>query len=138
MARGRDNSRSRSGRPPRSVFDSPREPGRRTKKHFGYGEKPSAGEKYASRAEEPPYGPEWAFTCKLVKKRDNYTCTNPRCRVRHAPPNHGKLDVHHIIRRERGGPDTPDNLRTLCKPCHSLEHPHLRKIGYGQPKRKKY
>jgi 5-methylcytosine-specific restriction endonuclease McrA len=90
-----------------------------------------------TRAEEPPYGPEWEAIRQIVIRRDNYTCTNPSCRKVFRPPKHGKLDVHHIKRRERGGPDTPDNLRTLCKPCHALEHPHLLKIGYGQAKKKR-
>lgn len=133
---GRD-FRPRSGsRAPKSVFEASSQPGRRNNRN-GFGERPTSGDKFAQRAEEPAYGPEWKFTCDLVKRRDNYTCTNPRCRVRYAPPNHGKLDCHHIIRREKGGPDTPDNLRTLCKPCHALEHPHLQRMGYGKPKRKR-
>lgn len=107
------------------------------KRFNGFGERPGNGEKYAGRAEEPPYGPEWEFVCKLVKQRDNYTCTNSSCRAYFPPPKHGRLDVHHIIRREKGGPDTPDNLRTLCKPCHAKEHPHLQRIGYGQPKKRR-
>lgn len=102
-----------------------------------FGERPSNGERYAKRAEEPPYGPEWVRVCKLVKQRDGYTCTNPKCRAYFPPPMHGKLDVHHIIRREKGGPDTPDNLRTLCKPCHADQHAHLKRIGYGQPKKRR-
>jgi 5-methylcytosine-specific restriction endonuclease McrA len=97
--------------------------------------------KEGTRAEEPAYGPEWEAVRKIVIRRDNYTCTNANCRKVFMPPNHGKLDVHHIIRREKGGPDTANNLRTLCKPCHALEHKHLSKIGYGTNnvgRRKKY
>lgn len=89
------------------------------------------------RSEEPPYGPEWERVRQEVIRRDNYTCTNASCRKRYPPPKHGRLDVHHIIRREKGGADLPYNLRTLCKPCHALEHKHLLKIGYGQPKKKR-
>jgi len=140
MARGRGGfGPPRSARPVKLSF-SEHTPGRASKpnnQRRTFGEKPSSGEKYASRAEEPPYGPEWKFTCDLVKRRDNYTCQNSKCRVVYRPPYHGKLDCHHIIRREKGGPDTPDNLKTLCKPCHALEHKHLQKIGYGKSKRKR-
>lgn len=89
-----------------------------------------------TRAPEPPYGPEWAATRKFVLQRDNYTCTNRECRVVYRPPKHGRLDAHHIKPREKGGPDTPDNLRTLCKPCHAKEHSHLERMGYGQPRKR--
>ena len=95
---------------------------------------PSLPRDYQRRASEPTYGPEWAAVRAIVLKRDNYTCTNPRCRVVFRPPKHGRLDAHHIKPREQGGPDTPSNLRTLCKPCHALEHKHLERMGYGQPK----
>lgn len=31
---------------------------------------------------------------------------------------------HHIVFRSRGGPDSPDNLITLCVTCHGLAHAH--------------
>jgi 5-methylcytosine-specific restriction endonuclease McrA len=128
----RPTSSLRNGGPPPSFFERREERSSSNSYH-------STNE--GRRAEEPPYGPEWEATRKLVINRDNYTCTNAHCRKVYRPPNHGKLDVHHIIRREKGGPDTPNNLRTLCKPCHALEHPHLQRIGYGSSKvgkRKKY
>lgn len=88
------------------------------------------------RADEPTYGPEWAAVSAAVKRRDDYTCTNRECGVIYRPPMHGKLDVHHIKPRRQGGRDTPDNLRTLCKPCHALEHAHLQKMGYGKPRKR--
>lgn len=31
-------------------------------------------------------------------------------------------DLHHIVRRSRGGPSTPDNLISLCRRCHRRIH----------------
>ena len=36
----------------------------------------------------------------------------------------GVLHVHHRIRRSQGGKDTPENLITLCNPCHRWVHDH--------------
>jgi hypothetical protein len=33
----------------------------------------------------------------------------------------GPFEVHHIIRYIDGGPNTPDNLQTLCVPCHQAK-----------------
>ncbi|GAB7057357.1 hypothetical protein JCM16163A_41060 [Paenibacillus sp. YK5] len=33
-----------------------------------------------------------------------------------------KLHVHHIVHREDGGSNEPDNLITLCDICHAEEH----------------
>jgi 5-methylcytosine-specific restriction endonuclease McrA len=32
------------------------------------------------------------------------------------------LHVHHLKKRSQLGPDTADNLITLCASCHSREH----------------
>lgn len=32
------------------------------------------------------------------------------------------IQIHHCIRRSRGGNDTPFNLITLCWRCHALAH----------------
>jgi len=51
----------------------------------------------------------------FVLSRDNYTCQ--KCKNKK-----GKLHVHHIIFRSKGGTDTPDNLITLCEDCHTKLH----------------
>lgn len=33
----------------------------------------------------------------------------------------GPFEVDHIIRYRDGGPNTPDNLQTLCVPCHKAK-----------------
>jgi 5-methylcytosine-specific restriction endonuclease McrA len=48
--------------------------------------------------------------------RDGYRCRASGCGSAHF------LDVHHMIPRERGGTNDPDNLITLCTACHRLIH----------------
>lgn len=48
-------------------------------------------------------------------KRDNWTCV--KCGYE-GTPRAGDLHADHIIPREEGGPDTLENLQTLCVPCH--------------------
>lgn len=47
-------------------------------------------------------------------ERDNYQCVE--CGSTE------ELHAHHIIHREHGGPNTLDNLVTLCKYCHANKH----------------
>ena len=53
---------------------------------------------------------------EYILHRDHHRCQNPAC------PNKDKqpiLEVHHIIYRNNGGTDTPNNLMTLCRKCHT-------------------
>lgn len=51
-----------------------------------------------------------------VLGRDRHRCQSPGCgRTRF-------LEVHHIVPRNRGGANDPDNLTTLCGSCHRLWH----------------
>jgi HNH endonuclease len=50
---------------------------------------------------------EWRDLREFVLERDNYTCTAPHC----GEPAHV---VDHIKARKAGGPDHPNNLRSLC------------------------
>ena len=55
-------------------------------------------------------------TRREVLARDQHRCTAPGCgRTRF-------LEVHHIISRQRGGTNQPQNLKTLCGSCHRLWH----------------
>ena len=57
----------------------------------------------------------WGRVARAIKERDSY-----RCRSCKKP---GKLEVHHIIPIEKGGPlFAPDNLLTLCRNCHIELH----------------
>lgn len=49
---------------------------------------------------------------EAILKRDNHQCQN--CLKK------GRLDVHHFIPVKRGGTDNPDNLISLCHPCHNI------------------
>ena len=69
---------------------------------------------------------------RQVLERDGCRCT--QC----GRP--GRLEVHHIIRVADGGaPFDPDNLRTVCVPCHLRIHGgrgrSLRSAGQTDPER---
>lgn len=63
----------------------------------------------------PNYG--YANTKAMVKARDGYKCAI--CKGKHKD---SQLDVHHIIYRNQGGSDEPENLITLCHTCHKKLH----------------
>jgi 5-methylcytosine-specific restriction endonuclease McrA len=50
-----------------------------------------------------------------VLHRDKYKCQ--KCKT-----TKGKLHVHHIVFKSKGGTDAPDNLITLCESCHKELH----------------
>jgi len=50
-----------------------------------------------------------------VLHRDGYQCQ--KCKIKNT-----KLHVHHIVFKSNGGTDTPSNLITLCKSCHTELH----------------
>ncbi len=51
-----------------------------------------------------------------VLARDKHRCQAPGCgRTRF-------LEVHHIVSRQQGGGNDPENLVTLCASCHRLWH----------------
>ena len=62
-------------------------------------------------------GPQYGFenVKNYVRARDNYTCQI--CKKKDEV-----IHVHHIQQRSQHGTDTPDNLVTLCKPCHDKVH----------------
>lgn len=59
---------------------------------------------------------EWYRTVRDVMDRDSWACLI--CGA-------GRyLDPHHRKLKSAGGPDTPDNLVTLCRSCHDGVHAH--------------
>jgi hypothetical protein len=52
---------------------------------------------------------------------DRYVCQNPRCRRRTV-----RVHLHHIVEKQHGGSDEPENVLTGCPACH------LRGIHSGQ------
>ena len=73
-------------------------------------------------------GPKYSYqnTKMYVKKRDKYTCQS--CGSRDIV----NLEVHHIIERNDGGTDKPDNLTTVCDECHDKIHAGKIKIKHTQ------
>jgi hypothetical protein len=84
------------------------------KKWYGsvYGEKPK--ETFYESA-------EWKRLRRACFYRDNYHCI--RCDKRFKSDD---LTAHHIVPRKEGGPDTLENLVTLCEVCHDL----VEVVGY--------
>lgn len=54
---------------------------------------------------------------QYVLHRDGYQCRSGK-KGKHSK----KLHVHHVIFKSKGGPDTPENLLTLCETCHQDLH----------------
>ncbi len=62
-------------------------------------------------------------TRRRVLARDRHRCRAPGCdRTRF-------LEVHHLVPRNRGGSNKPENLVTLCAACHRMWHE--RRAGAG-------
>ncbi len=58
-----------------------------------------------------------------VLARDKHQCQAPGCgRTRF-------LEVHHIVVRQKGGANHPENLVTLCASCHRLWHERGKGVG---------
>lgn len=52
---------------------------------------------------------------QAVLSRDNYTCQS-------CDKKSGKLEVHHIVFKSKGGSNRMDNLVVLCEDCHKKIH----------------
>jgi hypothetical protein len=50
------------------------------------------------------------------------------------PVPYGRLEVHHIVHRCKGGTDDLENLVTLCDLCHAVIHPHMGPAWVGLSK----
>ena len=62
-----------------------------------------------------------------VRKRDNYTCQRCNKHIEDLNKKDIQLQVHHIKPKSQGGTTVPNNLITLCKPCHKQVHEYLKK-----------
>lgn len=71
-------------------------------------------------SERPPKPRNWNTIRKQVYDRDGYTCVN--CGAGGGPNGNSELHADHILPRSRDGPDTLQNLRTLCSECHQARH----------------
>lgn len=81
------------------------------------------------RAKKAKQEANWRAVVKAVNARDGYKCRvcGKRCDP-HATDMLSKGHHHHIVYRSAGGPDTPENIVTLCAVCHDAEHAHRLKI----------
>lgn len=50
--------------------------------------------------------------------RDAFRCQFPGCTCRRLR----SLTAHHLLPRSEGGRSVPENLATMCEPCHSRLH----------------
>lgn len=64
-------------------------------------------------AHQRGYGARWRRLRDMVLKRDHYICQS--C----GEPSGWSAHVDHIQPRSVGGPDTLENLQTLCHDCHN-------------------
>lgn len=73
----------------------------------------------------------WEEIRNGILGRDNYTCQVCGF-VGHVPPKSRdrgdrSMVVHHITERKNGGDDSPNNLQTVCAPCHVQIHKRKRR-----------
>lgn len=65
------------------------------------------------------YSPDWSQRSSWYRRLRGFTCEECRVQLSDAPH---LLDMHHIDGNKRN--DRGQNLRCLCKLCHSRIHPH--------------
>ena len=66
------------------------------------------------------YSGNWDEIKQRVKERDKNECQV--CHVKVRPDGYLKSQCAHKISKSDQGDDNLDNLRTLCIPCHVIEH----------------
>lgn len=57
---------------------------------------------------------------RAAQQADGYRCSDPDCPCHDRPG--GRIETHHIRYRSQGGPDTIENLITLCETAHRRCH----------------
>jgi hypothetical protein len=68
---------------------------------------------------------------KRVRNRDKQQC---QICGEVLPVHYGRLEVHHIDYRSKGGSDESENLVTLCDLCHAVKHDHMGPAWVGLDK----
>lgn len=74
------------------------------------------------------YPDNWREIKKEVLARDNWQCQE--CGAKNS-----ELHVHHKVPLSRGGGNTPANLISLCKNCHTESHTHMRWVHWVERNR---
>jgi 5-methylcytosine-specific restriction endonuclease McrA len=70
----------------------------------------------------------WNQLSRMVKKRDGQQCQI--CGDRAGDP-YCVLHAHHILPRAQGGPDSAENVITLCDLCHAVVTRRWHKPWFG-------
>lgn len=68
------------------------------------------------------YPDDWDQRRKKTYRRDGYECQ--RCGAKGGHMGDTELHAHHKLPKSQGGSHSLDNLETICKECHELEHGH--------------
>jgi 5-methylcytosine-specific restriction endonuclease McrA len=66
---------------------------------------------------------EYKALCLYVMQRDKWRCRS--CGLRYS------LAAHHVVFRSHQGPDTKENLCTLCTACHQGVHTDVKRGVFG-------
>lgn len=81
---------------------------------------PKAGsfaDKKRGNRHERGYGNDWTKLRNVIMRRDSYLC-QVCLAVGRVTPAHA---VDHIVPKANGGTDDPNNLQSICKPCHTTK-----------------
>lgn len=71
---------------------------------------------------------------QAARERDEYTCQSCGVEVsRQSQATSANFEVHHLIPASAGGPDTLENLVTLCEKCHNRAHWKMKHIHETHP-----
>lgn len=74
-------------------------------------------DKVRGTSTERGYGAAWRKLRDRILKRDNYRCQPCKQKGRFK----AATAVDHILNKERGGTDDPDNLQAICTDCHKAK-----------------
>ena len=83
---------------------------------FRSAKQPGKWEGQGSRHERG-YGSDWVKLRRSILERDGHLC---RACLSEGRPTEA-TDVDHIRPKAKGGTDNPDNLQSLCGPCHRIK-----------------
>ena len=82
----------------------------------------------------------WVAARRRALMRDNYLCQECLRNGRPTPLGVKPYDhaVDHITPKVKGGTDDPDNLQSLCAPCHDAKSEREAKEGQGAKTKPRY
>lgn len=77
-----------------------------------------SGKKKAIKSEDGERTRSSQWNAKRLNKGYCEMCQRPKDFLGYGE----RLEVHHVTEIEQGGEDVPENIWTLCTPCHRLVH----------------